>query len=554
MTLIVISLFLLLCGIPSSTSSPIVTISEGQVQGATLQLNDGAVNETIEVFLGIPYAQPPVGALRLKKPEPPLPWSGVKNATADKSMCIQRNHQPTESEDCLYLDVFRPALRNTSSPFPVLVWIHGGGFMSNSKNEGTGPTGQYLATMGVVAVFLNYRLGPLGFMSTEDDSMPGNFGMMDQLAALKWIQTNIGAFGGDPASVTIIGESAGSASISLLLLSPLAKGLFARAVMESGVSIMPWSVSPPGLAVNPKDVAVLAGNELGCKQQPGPDFLACLQNVSVNQLVNASLRAGSNDHTFGPFRPRVETTFGFLPEYPLRLLSRGEFNQVSTIRGFNAQELGARIQDTDNNGLTKAEFHTYARSALVNYPYLDKNVYIKLLEDVYLENITDPFQIRSQAIDMMSDFMFILPAVKETQLYRKSAQSFKSFLYNFNYKPSFTRSLAWKGVLHAQNKVFNFGLHPTNQFTVADLKVSDAMMKMVSNFAKYDDPTPTGNTQQGLVNWQQFFNPRPSYLEIKENSQLKTFDTKKQKAKMGVFEKTIEDYLKFVANNVDIVG
>lgn len=218
-------------------SAPTVTISTGQLLGATA---DG-----VTYFKGIPYALPPVGNLRWRPPQPAAPWKGAREAVNYGADCMQLPFPPdaaplrtTPSEDCLYVNVWRPATPS-AQPLPVMVWIYGGGYV----NGGSSPAvydGSQFARQGLVFVSFNYRLGRFGFfafpgLTAESGSGPtGNFGFMDQIAALQWVQKNIAAFGGDPHQVTIFGESAGGGSVHALLGSPLAKGLFQRAMIESG--------------------------------------------------------------------------------------------------------------------------------------------------------------------------------------------------------------------------------------------------------------------------------------------------------------------------------
>ncbi|XP_037624343.1 pyrethroid hydrolase Ces2e-like isoform X1 [Sebastes umbrosus] len=202
----------------------------------------------VHAYLGIPFAKPPVGpALRLAAPQPVEGWEGVRDATRKPPMCVQNKQTsidlidkigsklaelPDISEDCLYLNVYTPANRAHNAKLPVMVWIHGGGFALGSAAMYDGSAlGAY---QDVVVVLIQYRLGLLGFLSTGDEHMSGNFGLLDQVQALRWIQQHIHNFGGDPYSVTIFGESAGGVSVSLLLLSPLSDGLFHRAIAESG--------------------------------------------------------------------------------------------------------------------------------------------------------------------------------------------------------------------------------------------------------------------------------------------------------------------------------
>uniref|UniRef100_A0A3Q3JLN4 Carboxylic ester hydrolase n=1 Tax=Monopterus albus TaxID=43700 RepID=A0A3Q3JLN4_MONAL len=206
----------------------------------------------VHAYLGVPFAKPPVGpALRFAAPQPVEGWEGVKDATQQPPMCVQDREQfldlidtlgmtlahiPDISEDCLYLNIYTPTSRAHDAKLPVMVWIHGGGFTMGSASMYDGSA--LAAYQEVVVVLIQYRLGLLGFLSTGDEHMSGNFGMLDQVEALRWIQQHIHNFGGDPDLVTIFGESAGGVSVSLLLLSPLSDGLFHHAIAESGTAAM----------------------------------------------------------------------------------------------------------------------------------------------------------------------------------------------------------------------------------------------------------------------------------------------------------------------------
>ncbi|MGH7024984.1 MAG: carboxylesterase/lipase family protein [Caulobacteraceae bacterium] len=200
----------------------------------------GVIDDGIAIFRGIPYAAPPVGELRWRAPRPPAPWRDVRDATAAGPACPQSgyasSYRGSQSEDCLTLNVWTPANFSGAS-LPVMVWIHGGGFVAGS---GARYNGSEFARDGVVLVTINYRLGRLGFFAhpalarTNPEGDLADFGLMDQVAALKWVRANIGGFGGDPANVTVFGESAGAMSVNYLLTSPMARGLFNKAIAESG--------------------------------------------------------------------------------------------------------------------------------------------------------------------------------------------------------------------------------------------------------------------------------------------------------------------------------
>uniref|UniRef100_A0AAR2KMR9 Carboxylic ester hydrolase n=1 Tax=Pygocentrus nattereri TaxID=42514 RepID=A0AAR2KMR9_PYGNA len=227
---------------------PVVQTKLGALKGeyVTVKGKDTVVHS----YLGVPFAKSPVGPLRLAPPQPAEAWEGVRDATQQPYICIQHRtllvgllqhllmnfEVPEMSEDCLYLNIYTPSKPGEDAKLPVMVWIHGGGLTLGSASMQDGSV--LAAYEDVVVVVIQYRLGLLGFFSTGDEHAPGNYGLLDQVAALQWVQENIHSFGGDPGAVTIFGESAGGISVSLQILSPLSAGLFRSAIAESGTAAM----------------------------------------------------------------------------------------------------------------------------------------------------------------------------------------------------------------------------------------------------------------------------------------------------------------------------
>src|SRR4051795_6080739 len=290
----------------AGSSAPQVKTRLGAVEGK----DDGKV----KAFLGIPYAAPPVGELRWKAPAPAAKWPGVKKATEFGSHCMQGNvfgdmvfHDPGGSEDCLSLNVWVPD-KHAEPTMPVMVWIYGGGFVAGTTSEAR-QDGTHLAQQGVIVVSMNYRLGVFGFMvhpelaKESGRNSAGNYGLLDQLEALKWVHDNIGAFGGDPGNVTIFGESAGSFSVSAQMASPLAKGLFQKAIGESGAAFSRSGLSFEPLASREeRDVKLV-------KEKLGVSTLAELRAVPAEKLVEVFGNAGPDGFAFGP-----DVDGYFLPE------------------------------------------------------------------------------------------------------------------------------------------------------------------------------------------------------------------------------------------------
>jgi len=244
---------------------------------------------TIRAFLGIPYAEAPVGKNRFRAPQRVKPWRHILATQTDPPMCIQKDvffgsNQVMGSEDCLFLNVYTPEKTNRTEKLPVLVYFHGGAWIVGTSSM-HGP--DYLLEHDVVLVTVNYRLGALGFLSTEDKNCPGNFAFKDQVLSLIWIQLNIDKFGGDPKSVTIFGESAGGASVNYHMMSPISKGLFHRAISQSGTLMNGWAdTARPGLA---KMRAIRLSNMMKCPitDTSFKEIIECLRKVPAEKLVNA---------------------------------------------------------------------------------------------------------------------------------------------------------------------------------------------------------------------------------------------------------------------------
>src|ERR1700723_2476069 len=297
---------LFLAGMADAAPAQIRT-EAGSVEGSTS--TDGKV----QIFKGIPYAAPPVGALRWKEPQPVASWQGVREATEFGARCMQGNvfgdmvfRDAAPSEDCLYLNVWTPKA-SPDAKLPVMVWIYGGGFQAGATSEPR-QDGEHLAHKGVVVVSMNYRLGIFGFFShpalTKESPhhASGNYGLQDQAAALQWVRKNIAAFGGDPENLTIFGESAGSISVSALMVSPLSKGLIHRAIGESG-ALFGRKQNPRPLADSERDGAKFA-------QSIGADTLEKLRAMTSQQTLEAATKDKNAFH----FGPNIDGYF--IPESP----------------------------------------------------------------------------------------------------------------------------------------------------------------------------------------------------------------------------------------------
>src|SRR6202167_4944308 len=299
----------------------------------------------LSVYKGGPFAAPPVGDLRWRPPIPAAPWIGTRKADAFAPACMQvgvsmpGETPPKVDEDCLYLNIWTPA-KSTHQHLPVIVWIYGGGYISGSASM---PLywGDRLAEKGAIVVTIAYRLGPLGFLALPELTQEsphhssGNYGLMDQIAALEWIHRDIAAFGGDPKNVTIAGQSSGSISVSILMASPLAKGLFQRAIGESGGLFEPLQLAPKFLLAN--------------AERDGEKYAASLGATSLQQLrlLPAKLLTGNAG---GISHPVIEPYV--LPLSPYEAFTTGRQNDVPLLIGSNADEARALVDVTNVKAAT----------------------------------------------------------------------------------------------------------------------------------------------------------------------------------------------------------
>lgn len=462
-----------------ASSAPQVKTQSGAVEGKT----DGKV----KAFLGIPYAAPPVGDLRWKAPQPVAKWSGVRKATEFGNHCMQGDvfgdmvfHDPGASEDCLTLNVWVPE-RHETAKLPVMVWIYGGGFVAGTTSEGR-QNGSNLAQHGVIVVSMNYRLGIFGFFvhpeltKESGHNSAGNYGLMDQLAALKWVHDNIASFGGDPGNVTIFGESAGSFSVSAQMASPLAKGMFQKAIGESGAAF-----SRSGLDFEPRSVR----EEKDAKQATekfGVSTLAELRAIPADKLLEPFAPPKSRGFEFGP-----DIDGYFLPESAAAIFAAGKQNDVPLLAGWNHDEgsfviEGASQKPTADSmkEMAKKDFGDKADEFLKLYP-----------------SATDQ-QARRSALDYAGD-KFI--AMSTWDWMEAQSKTGKQPIYRYR----FDQAHSWKDLnrprtaYHSAEIEYVFGQLDTKteaEWTPGDRQLSDIMQRYWSSFAKSANPNGAG-----IPNW-----------------------------------------------------
>ncbi|XP_013359319.1 PREDICTED: cocaine esterase-like [Chinchilla lanigera] len=483
-------LALLVPGQAQDPASPIRNTSTGQVRGSLIQVSGTGVG--VHSFLGIPFAKPPVGPLRFAAPEAPEPWSGVRNGTSYPAMCLQNASivnarvqmlldvtvpSIAMSEDCLYLNIYTPANAHEDSKLPVMVWIHGGALVAGMASTHDGSI--LTASENVVVVTIQYRLGVLGFFSTGDQHAPGNWGYLDQVAALRWVQQNIAHFGGNPDRVTIFGESAGATSVSSLVISPKSQGLFHGAIMESGVAVL------PGLFSNSSEaVSTVMANLSGCGQVDSEALVRCLRGKSEEEMLAIT-------KTFKIIAGVVDGVF--LPRHPQELLASADFRPVPSIIGVNNDECGWILatylefpgNESEMDRMTvQAALQSVAAQMMLPVKFAD------LVMQEYMGDNKDPHTLKLQFLEMMADFMFVIPGLQVAHSQRTHGTV---YFYEFQHSPSFFKNTrpSYVKADHGDEVPFVFGSSswgmPVN-FTEEEKLLNRRMMKYWANFARNGDP------------------------------------------------------------------
>ena len=450
-------------------TGPVVKAAAGAVEGQA----QGAV----AVFKGIPYAQAPVGPLRWAPPKPAQPWTGVRKATEFSAACwqplsppgsIYADDPPRMSEDCLSLNIWAP---KGASKAPVLVWIHGGALTTGFSSEPT-YDGTAMAKRGVIVVSINYRLGVLGWLATpelsaEQGGTSGNYGLQDQIAALRWVKANIAAFGGDPANVTIAGESAGGLSVMYLLAAPPARGLFAKAIAESA-----YMVSTPDLKAARFGAPSAEAAGAGFAAKLGAKGLADLRAMDAKTLANTPGFAH-----FGAVDGKL------FPKQLVEVFDRGEQAPVPLLAGFNAGEIRSL------RGLAPrppASAAVYEATIRANYADL-ADPFLKLYPPANLEEA-----ILATTRDALYAWTAERLAIKQT------AAGQKAYLYEFDhgYPAADDKGLH---AFHASELPFVFGsierlppAWPKPPATPGEAALANAMVDYWTSFARSGVPTAAG--------------------------------------------------------------
>lgn len=365
---------------------PIVTTSLGRILGSS---KVSASGREFFVFRGIRYAKPPKGHLRFRDPVAIESWKGIFDGTREGPSCSQYNPLTGRiegSEDCLTLNVYTNTLATNVGASPVMVWIHGGGWFYGSGNGNSDIYGPGLfVDRDIVLVTVNYRLGPFGFLSTEDEEAPGNYGLLDQTMALAWVRDHIAHFGGRPDSVTIFGEDAGGASVQYHILSPLSAGLFQRAIAQSGSSLCPWAMLDDAASTSR-----LLASKMDCPTSNSSALLDCLRAIAADYIIPTPNDLQFSSVVFGP-RIDTERAQPFLPDYPVELYQNGNFSQVPLIVGTSRND-GARYLASSlaGSGKKMRDFEASLEEALSDMLRLDENEHSNILTQHVVDQYRDP--------------------------------------------------------------------------------------------------------------------------------------------------------------------
>ncbi|XP_061173195.1 acetylcholinesterase-like [Saccostrea echinata] len=533
-----------------------VNTQHGPVEGFAIPSQYAArYRKHINIFLGIPYAKRPIEynndpkLYRFKKPERPY-WEGVWEAKSYKPACPQHLWYVREtvpnmgsaniSEDCLYMNIFAPSKTeeipsNSPTLYPVMVFIHGGGYTMGASQE---YPGVFLAERDVVVVTFNYRLGPLGFLCTNDANSPGNYGMWDQVRALEFVKENIRNFRGNPGIITIFGQNTGASSVGLQILSPRSVNLFHRAIMQSGSDRSEWAIIKTNN--DAQYYAQELARELGCPTGDMFRLTQCLrEHRSYGEIVNASskvrLRPGSVGNPWGPVvdGSLVGTVSAFLPDHPKQMRELYNFKPIEVMGGLNKDDGSFFIPNlpTLDEGIQKIQFDN-----IINEFLSDRGVQDSVTRDAMIYQYTywpqpkNQTMILHKTIDMMSDYMF---GTGMNEAMRFQTGKNKTFFYVFNYFSWNDYLPYYRGVAHGQELQYIFGfpfinqtytnllgLYPRQQYDYADRNMSEYMMSLWTNFSSYGDPTPRRFSMINFKNvtWGQHNIYNHSYFYISNSS------------------------------------
>ncbi|XP_064595937.1 cholinesterase 2-like [Liolophura sinensis] len=522
--------FLLLSGFISMTLTqedtlrPVIRTSKGEVQGSRTFITNQQI--PVDRFLGIPYAQPPVGQGRFRRPLEAQPWTNIRDATQYSSACFQTFKYtgfrgddmwiPTVpvSEDCLYLNIWVP--RNIQRPMrklTTLVWVYGGGFISGSSDLQVYDGSFMAATHNAIIVSMNYRVGPFGFLNLGVPEASGNVGLMDQSLALKWTYQNIEAFGGDRNKITLFGESAGSASVSYHLLAQPSWDYFSNAIMMSSTALCDWAFQKPRESVKYSD---MYAKELGCDRDNAQEVVECLRKKSAHELASFQMNPWH-------FKPTVDGSF--ITKSPEELIRNKDFKRCNILLGFTTDEQTYFMQLFDSKkfdyrnsaepSVTLPEIKNIINRVTLSTSPIFPNTSLAFehLLQVYVNGV--PKKIRGTNVkvvdNIVGDHDFKCPVIRFARAY--ATEDLGVYLYHFHHRSPNNPWPQWMGVIHGYEIEFAFGMpyNASGGYSVEDKRISDVLMSYLVTFASTGNP----NSQTfGERMWPNFTESDESYKII----------------------------------------
>ncbi|XP_059958412.1 bile salt-activated lipase [Mesoplodon densirostris] len=490
----------------------------GFVEGVNKKLS--LFGNYVDIFKGIPYA----AAKPLENPQQHPGWQGILKAKNFKNRCLQATITQDSTygkEDCLYLNIWVPQGRKeVSRNLPVMIWIYGGGFLMGA---GHGPNflsnylydGEEIATQGnVIVVSFNYRVGPLGFLSTGDSNLPGNYGLRDQHMAIAWVKRNIAAFGGDPDNITIFGESAGGASVSLQTLSPYNKGLIKRAISQSGVALCPWAIQK-----NPLFWAKRIAEKVGCPLNDTGRMARCLKVTDPRALTLAyKMPLAGMEYPmlfYLGFLPVIDGDF--LPSDPINLYANAA--DIDYIAGTNNMDghIFASFEmpaiNKNKEAITGEDFYKMVSGFTITKGPRGAKATFEVYTKSWAQDSSQENK-KKTVVHFETDVLFLIPTEIAVAQHKTKAKSAKTYSYLFSYPSRMPIYPRWVGADHADELQYVFGTPfaiPLG-YRPQDKAVSKAMIAYWTNFARTGDPN-MGHSPVP-THWDPYTLESGNYLEI----------------------------------------
>ncbi|XP_046740690.1 esterase E4-like [Diprion similis] len=533
LVLFAVIFFSLICTLAGENHGPEVTISQGILQGKTMTTR---YNRRVSAFLGVPYAQPPTGNRRFANPVAADGWNGIRNASVDSNKCPQvSGDDVVGDEDCLYLNIYKPELseNTTSRLLPVIVYIHGGQFMSGSDVSLVyGP--EYLLDKDLILVTLNYRLGVLGYLSTGDTVASGNWGLKDQVLALKWVQSNVKYFGGDPDEVTLFGQSSGAASVHLLTMSDATIGLFHRYITDSGSALGAWAYKPSGLY---SGRAFDLGKYVGCSNTSTDSLIECLRTVDFFDIT-----ASDQELYLWQSYPSIlwvptdepDIDGAVLTDSPQNLIRDGRVQDLPWLSGVCQDDgLVESIAFYQNETLLDDFLANFdcALPSVLNWNHLPGwgAAWVEPIKSYYFNDFkADKNVILANLTVLLTEIIFHYPAYDALQQ-QFATNVNPQYFYNFDYRGALSMSYVYSGttvdygVAHGDDLIHLFPRTQTfSSFNETrskeDYEMVDIMVELWTSFAIEGKPTTSafGND----TNWEPFSITKNNNLRIGNKSDL----------------------------------